>query len=215
MADVNIANVGQTKRLLESELGVEPSRTVVLPVAVDKEEITKFASKHYKKKEQFVVVSRLVAHKRVALAIEAVAKTKAKLVIVGTGPDLQELQALARRKAPGRVTFLHSLPIEKHYKLVCESRALIMASEREGLSLVTVEALALGTPVVITTTSSLPKELRSMCLETSEERMHELLNRMLTSGARYDERAKRMRGRVLAEFSAENAQEVYDGILER
>lgn len=216
MADVHIANVSDTKRLLESELGVEPRKIFTLPVAVDREEIEKFVSKHYRKRDQFVVVSRLVSHKRVELAILAVARTRrAKLVIVGTGPDLQELQRLAQEKAPGRVTFMHSLPVERHYKLICESKALIMPSEREGLSLVTVEALALGTPVVISSTSSLPKELRRMCFEASEGRLHLLLDRILKDSKGYSAKAERTRARVLAEFSGDDAGAVYERIEKR
>lgn len=216
MSDVLIANVSTTKELLVKELGVAPHNVVVFPVAVDSEEIRSFTSgRGYKKKNQFVVVSRLVGHKRIELAISAAAKTMAKLVIVGIGPDLAGLQKLAREEAPGRVSWMHDLPIKQHYKLICESKALLMTSEREGLSLVTAEALALGTPVVITSTSSLPKELRGMCIETSEQRMPELLNRILARSSAYDRAAKKQRAKVLAEFSADSAQRVYDDIAKR
>jgi glycosyltransferase involved in cell wall biosynthesis len=156
-----------------------------------------------------------VKHKRVDLAISAVAKTRAKLIVVGIGPDLPELQELGKQLAPGRVSWLSNLPVERHYRLICESKALIMASEREGLSLVTVEALALGTPVVITTTSSLPKELRGMCIETSDVRMHELLERMLAKNAKYERASKKLQEKVIAEFSADNAEQVYENIAGR
>jgi glycosyltransferase involved in cell wall biosynthesis len=216
IGDVHIANVSTTKELMVRELGVSPSKVVVLPVAIDSDEIRSFTRKRsYRRKKQFIVVSRLVKHKRVDLAISAVAKTRAKLIVVGIGPDLPELQELGKQLAPGRVSWLSNLPVERHYRLICESKALIMASEREGLSLVTVEALALGTPVVITTTSSLPKELRGMCIETSDVRMHELLERMLAKNAKYERASKKLQEKVIAEFSADNAEQVYENIAGR
>ena len=89
--------------------------------------------------------NRLVGPTRVGLALEAIAETDAKLTVVGTGPELEKLERLAREKARGKVTFVHGLSTRRLYREICESKALVMPSEREGLSLVALEALALGT----------------------------------------------------------------------
>lgn len=215
IADVHIANASTTANLLVSELGVPREKIVVFPVAVDSKEIRDFASrrKAYRKKRQFIVVSRLVKHKRVGLAIAAVAKTSARLVIVGSGPDLAGLRELAGEKAPGRVTFKHDLSTGQLFAEMLESQAMLMLSEREGLSLATLEALALGVPVVVANTTSLPSEVKHMCFETRESGLTSLLNKMLADSRKYSELAKRQRGRVLAEFSGDNARAIYEKVV--
>ncbi len=209
MADVHIANSSTTKRLLESVLGVRPSRILTFPVAIDSDEIRRFGSEKRRKKDQFIVVSRLVGHKRVWLAIDAVAKTKARLLIVGNGPDLEKLTELAEKKAPGRVVFRHDLTDAQLFASIMESRAMIMPSEREGLSLATIEALAVGVPVVVADTSSLPVEVKSMCVEAKEKRLGALLNKILLESGSYTGRAMALRSEVLREFSGDSAGKVY------
>ena len=212
MADVHIANTTTTKSLLETELNVDPRRILVFPVAVDSDEMRRYARMRYRKKNQFLVVSRLVGHKRVELAIEAIAKTKAKLLIVGTGPDEEKLKELAERIAPGQVAFRSGLDIRQHYRNFLESRALIMPSAREGLSLVTVEALSLGVPVVVAHTSALPEEVKRMCVQTSESGLGQTLNTILKGKAAYERASGLLRSRVLREFSADGAESVYSRV---
>lgn len=204
IADVHIANASTTKNLLMQELGVNGNRVLVFPAAVDRQEILNFASRHScKKKNRFIVVSRLVRHKRVELAIKAIAGTSAKLVVVGVGPELAALKTYAKEHARGKVVFEHGLSDERKLREMCEAKGLIMPSEREGLSLVTLEALAIGTPVVIADTSSLPKEIRGMCLEAKEDEMAGLLNTILKDSGTYEGAAEKLRSSVIKEFSGD------------
>jgi glycosyltransferase involved in cell wall biosynthesis len=195
---------------------VEPEKVVVFPAAVDGEEVSRFrAGNRLRRKDKFIVISRLVSHKRVELAIEAIAKTRAKLVVVGTGPERERLERLAREKARGKVSFVHGLSTRRLYREICESKALIMPSEREGLSLVALEALALGTPVVVTDTSSLPKEVRRYCIEVREGRLGEALNEISRNYMAHEKRNEAAGREVLEEFSGDRAQAVYSGIMRR
>ena len=72
----------------------------------------------------------------------------ATLLIVGEGPEQAELERLAKRLC-GRVRLLGSLPHAELPRLLAAADAMLLASEREGLANVWVEALACGTPVVI------------------------------------------------------------------
>jgi glycosyltransferase involved in cell wall biosynthesis len=214
-SDMLIANASTTKSLLEHELGVKSNKIVVFPAAIDKKEIERFTSRHTcRKKNKFIVVNRLVKHKRVQLAIQAISNVNAKLVVVGTGPELEMLEDFARKHAEGKVEFKHSLTTDELFEEICESKALIMPSEREGLSLVTLEALAMGTPVVVADTSSLPREVKRMCLEEKEKKLGSLLNRILKSSREYEERARAVRDEVIEEFSGEHAENVYKQIDE-
>lgn len=216
LPDYHIANASTTKNLLATELGVPREKVLVFPAAVDKQEILEFISRHEpRKKDQFITVSRLVAHKRVWLSIEAIKKTKAKLLIVGVGPDEGDLKVRADQEARGKVKFVDSLSNERLFEEIQDSVALIMPSEREGLSLITLESLAIGTPVVIATTSSLPREIRGMCLEARGDRMGDLLNRMLANRRRYARISDATQKEVLDRFSGEDAGDVYSKIAGR
>lgn len=212
--DMHIANSTTTKMLLEKEFGVQSRHILILPAAVDKNEIEKFVSKNrYVKKNRFVVINRLVKHKRVELAIKAMRNVKAQLVVIGTGPEREMLEKTAQEYARGKVEFKHNLSPHMLFKEICEAKALVMPSEREGLSLVTVESMALGTPVVILDTSALPDELRRLCIETRESRLAETLNKLVNNYKAYEKKYRGMRGAVIREFSGEKADEVYERIL--
>jgi len=59
-------------------------------------------------------------------------------------------------------------------------------SAREGLSLITVEALALGVPVAVVNTTMLPEEIKSLCSEVEEDKLDRLLNDMLKNRHKYE-----------------------------
>jgi glycosyltransferase involved in cell wall biosynthesis len=95
-------------------------------------------------------VGRLVPVKRVDLLLEAVAQAdSACLEIVGDGPELDRLQALAvRLGVDDRVSFAGVLDHEKVLRRVAVADVLVLASSHEGLPHVVLEALVAGTPVV-------------------------------------------------------------------
>jgi glycogen(starch) synthase len=99
-------------------------------------------------------IGRLVAQKGFDMAIEAFARVApqhpgARLVIVGTGPDRDDLVALADRLGVGpRVELVGRVEPDDVYDLLAASRALVMPSRYEGLPLVSLEAAWAARPVV-------------------------------------------------------------------
>lgn len=75
----------------------------------------------------------------------------AELVIAGTGPEEKNLRKRAEDlRVADRVTFAGSLKPDKLATLLAAADIFALASEREGLANVWIEALASGTPLVIT-----------------------------------------------------------------
>ena len=101
---------------------------------------------------QLLYVGRLVPLKRVELLIAGVARTgSARLDIVGEGPDLAELQALAQRLGVhDRVRFVGALDHDAVMERLAATDALVLASTHEGLPHVVLEALVSGKPIVST-----------------------------------------------------------------
>jgi glycosyltransferase involved in cell wall biosynthesis len=91
----------------------------------------------------FLVVSALVPYKRIEVAIAAADRLQVPLKVVGGGPDLARLQALAGRT----VEFTGPVNDETLRTLYRRAEALLLPAE-EDFGIAPVEALACGTPVV-------------------------------------------------------------------
>ncbi len=92
----------------------------------------------------FLVVSEVVWHKRVAVAIEAARLADQPLVVVGGGPDLKHL--IARYEGRG-VTFTGRIPDAELDSLYARARALVVPNVEE-FGIAAVEAQASGRPVI-------------------------------------------------------------------
>jgi teichuronic acid biosynthesis glycosyltransferase TuaC len=98
-----------------------------------------------------ITVGALVPVKGQRLAIEALARVpEATLLVVGEGPERSRLEAAAGPY----VRFLGRQPHEALPALLGAADVLVHTAEREGLANVWVEALACGTPVVVTDTGA-------------------------------------------------------------
>jgi glycosyltransferase involved in cell wall biosynthesis len=97
-----------------------------------------------------ITVGRLVPQKNHTLALRALAELPdATLVIVGDGPLRDDLERQARREGvEGRVAFTGVRPDAR--ALIGAADAVLLPSRWEGLPLVALETLAVGTPLVAT-----------------------------------------------------------------
>ncbi len=91
----------------------------------------------------FITVSRLVAHKRIDLIVEAFSSLKLPLIIVGDGPEGDRL----REMASPNIQFAGSLPDAAVASLLGRARAFVCAAE-EDFGIAVVEAQASGCPVI-------------------------------------------------------------------
>jgi glycosyltransferase involved in cell wall biosynthesis len=99
-----------------------------------------------------LTVGALIPRKGQSLVIQALADVPdATLVFAGAGPDAGSLAALAARLGvEKRVRFLGAVPHDALPRLFAAADAMVLASASEGLANAWVEAIACGTPVVIT-----------------------------------------------------------------
>ena len=93
--------------------------------------------------EHYVVLSELMRHKRIEVAVEAFTRLGLPLVVVGKGPDAGRLKALA---GPN-VSFTGHVGDAEVERLLSSARALVVTATEE-FGIAAVEAQAAGRPVV-------------------------------------------------------------------
>jgi glycosyltransferase involved in cell wall biosynthesis len=93
--------------------------------------------------DEYLVLSELMPHKRIDLAVEAFNELRRPLLVVGNGPDARRL----RRMAGPTVRFAGRVADEEAARLLARCKALVVpATEEFGIA--AVEAQAAGRPVI-------------------------------------------------------------------
>lgn len=92
--------------------------------------------------ESLLVVSEIVRHKRVHVALEAARRARAPITVVGSGPELGALSA-----AYPEAEFLGRVDDEHLVRLYAAARAVVVPSKEE-FGITAVEAQAAGRPVI-------------------------------------------------------------------
>ncbi|HWV85236.1 MAG TPA: glycosyltransferase [Capillimicrobium sp.] len=133
--DRYIANSETTRRRIRRYFGRE-SDVVYPPV-----ETSRF--KPGPVSDFYVVLSELMPHKRIHLAIEAFNRLRLPLVVIGNGPDARRL----RRLAGPTVSFTGRVSDERAAELLSAARALVVTATEE-FGIAAVEAQAAGRPVI-------------------------------------------------------------------
>ena len=93
--------------------------------------------------DYYLIVSELVAYKRIDTAVRLFARNGKRLVIAGTGPEYRNLRGLSTPN----IEFTGRVPDRELRELYARCRALILPGE-EDFGMTPVEALASGQPVI-------------------------------------------------------------------
>jgi glycosyltransferase involved in cell wall biosynthesis len=131
-----VANSAHVAARIASSYG-RGAKVVYPPVDVER------LGGNFEQGDHAVAVARLYPYKRVDLAIAACNRMRLPLEVIGEGPDRPRLEALAGPT----VRFRGWLPEEEKNRVVASARVLV-APQVEDFGIATVEAIALGTPVL-------------------------------------------------------------------
>jgi glycosyltransferase involved in cell wall biosynthesis len=93
--------------------------------------------------EHYLVLSELMPHKRIDMAVQAFNQLKRPLLVVGDGPDMRRL----RRLAGPTVAFAGRVSDEEAARLLQGCRALVVTAAEE-FGIAAVEAQAAGRPAI-------------------------------------------------------------------
>ena len=196
MGDSYIANSQKTMLQLE-RIGVKRSRIKVFAPVLDKEALD-FTLRSARTKLRRVVFSgRLIKEKRIDAWIRAVGEaarldSRIKGTIIGKGAEEAALKKLVKDlKLSHVVSFRHFFKSKSSlYRYIAESSVLLNMSEREGLSIITLEAIALGTKVLLPSDSPIPEDIKEMCTVAEESAIPNALKKMCSDPQQKRERAQ-------------------------
>jgi glycosyltransferase involved in cell wall biosynthesis len=141
----NVIVPSKQLKVLCSSWGVKNSKLHVIGNSVD---TAKFKPKNqYLREYDFVTVCRLVPWKGVTEIINCALKLNASLLIIGDGPERENLQSISSgSKSP--IDFLGTASREEVFDKLNSSRAFILNSSFEATSYSLLEAMACGLPVI-------------------------------------------------------------------
>jgi len=99
--------------------------------------------------DYMMYAGRVERYKRLDLAIEIARELGLRLMIIGKGSYRDKLMKYAERRYKGSVVFIDPQPRETYLKMLSEARYAINPSRHEAFSIFIAEALAIGTPSII------------------------------------------------------------------
>jgi glycosyltransferase involved in cell wall biosynthesis len=144
------------------QMGVDPSRLVVVPVGVDHKQFRPLDHVKPVPGRIMTTASADVPMKGLVPLLEAVAKVRterpAELVIIGKPRAESRVgETIKRLGLEGAVTFVNGVSDERIVELFNQAEVAVVPSLYEGFSLPAIEAMACGRPLVATTGGALPE----------------------------------------------------------
>ena len=169
-------NSSFTKKILFNIIGAENENKIhVIPMGIDQ---NKFFPQNnhqlrnkYSEENILIYVGRLIDWKGVKyliLGLKKVVKTlpNTKLIIIGDGPEKKDLKKMANElNLSNNIEFLGEIKNTEIPKYYCISDIFIIPSivvggHTEGLGVVTIEAMACGTPVIGSNVGGIPDVIK-------------------------------------------------------
>jgi glycosyltransferase involved in cell wall biosynthesis len=149
---------------IQTFFGVEDSQIALIPNAVQAE--SKIQKNQTSSPQPiFLSVGRLERNKGFHILLEALSRSKSlpsnwKSIIVGEGSEQSSLKALSRRLGlNSKILFPGKISNEKLEEIYASAGVFIHPTIYEGSSLVTLEAMKHGLPVIATRTGGLPDKV--------------------------------------------------------
>lgn len=140
-ADAWVANSDLVNRRLNRYFDVDPSEahTIYPPVPV-----TEYSPDAAETGEYLFYVGRLAVNKRIPLIRDVAKAIECPVVVAGTGPQEDVLQA----DVPENLEYLGYISEDEKQRRLSEASATLMLAENEDFGITPIESMAAGTPVI-------------------------------------------------------------------
>lgn len=198
------------------DIRIDNSRIRLFAPVIDNKKIEQ-SIKNIKKEKRVIFSGRFIKEKRldkwllILKKIVSIDKT-VKGVIIGNGIEKNNIQELIKKLRLDNNVSLKPFYKNKEnlYKELAGSSVLIQMSEREGLSIIVLESLSCGTPVILPSYTTIPKEVSSMCIVESEESIPKTALQLLNQNKNIKSDL-----RNLGLFSSNDVLSFYNGIFNK
>ncbi len=192
-------------------IGVPNERIIVFTPVIDPR-IFKPASRP-KRQNTVIYSGRLIKEKRLDLWIDAVAKahklnTKIKGLIVGSGPEETVIKKMTNRYPFIKMRKPYSSKTQL-YNALGKSMAMLNMSEREGLSVITIESAALGTAPLLPSYTPIPEEVKELSIVRDVEDIPNTIADIASGRIKYRADMKK-----LERFDVKRTNVVFERLLE-
>ena len=229
-----------TKSDIEKLFGIPGSRIEVVYNAIDERFLRGHASDPERQvlAERYLVTypfllyaGRISPHKNLVRIIEAFSALKAELEKDGRYPDLKLIiigdelskhpdlrRTVIRSGVQNDVRFMGFVPIEMLRVFYDAAKIFVFPSLYEGFGLPPLEAMAHGTPVVTSNTSSLPEVVGNAAVLVNPENVFEIMRALLrvlldqTVRDKYKQRGYEQAKRFSWDESARQTLKVYEAV---
>lgn len=206
---------------LVAEWGVPPDQVKVIYNAIESPDAVPSLDE---RDLRIVFVGRLVDWKGVDGVIDAVARLEdglvgAQLHIVGDGPERAALERQARSQlADERYVFHGRVPHEEVLRIVGKSRVFALNSTYEGLPHVVLEAMACGTPAVVSDAGGNPEAVEDgetgyVVSQGDASAFADRFERLLSDDETWHRHHETGLQRVFERFDSESMIESYENLL--
>ncbi len=216
-ADHYITISSTTTRNL-AKFGIPRSKISEFAPAVDDSVIKRVKSEKAHASSTVLFSGRLIKEKRLDVwlrILSSATKSNGSIngLIVGSGPDRYNIdRQIWSLGLQSRVRIRNYYPDSAQlYRQIRDSLAVLHTSEREGLGILAIESVMLGTPVLIPQYSPIPDEVKGMCIVGSDKK----LAQMLVSMSRGKSVRLKADSKMLSKFSKSHVREFYARLFKK
>ena len=207
-ADAYISISSSTTKDLESA-GISKDKITVLSPVIDLKTMPKPA----KKQPVVMYAGRLIKEKRLDLWIDAVVKAHGlnpaiNGLIVGSGPEETVIKKMTNRYPFIKMRKPYSSKTQL-YNALGKSMAMLNMSEREGLSVITIESAALGTAPLLPSYTPIPEEVKELSIVRDVEDIPNTIADIASGRIKYRADMKK-----LERFDVKRTNVVFERLLE-
>jgi glycogen(starch) synthase len=228
LSDRVIATDEATREDVPRLLGVDATRVAVIPNGIEPAEVMRLTPADPEAVVHAAVpalagvsllllsVGRLEGYKGFGDVLAALARLQRRSaiparwawVVAGDGPDRRALAQRAQADLPGHAHFLRGVESATLHALYARADVFVHAPRYEGSSLVTLEAMAHGLPVVATRTGGIPDKVRDgetgrLVAPGDVDGLAAALSDLAADPSRRQEMGRRGRERAEADFAWE------------
>lgn len=217
-ADAYISNSSVTAAKLES-IGVPQDKIHIFSPVIDDTALDKIDP--LKESKTVIFSGRLIKEKRLDKWLDAISAASKrvkgiKALIIGDGPEKEHIRKLISKLHLGKIVelrdFYRTERKDELYARIKGSKLLLQMSEREGLSIIVLESLALGTPVLLPQYSPIPNEVKEMCIVKDEISIPDAIAEVLQSS----DKGKYIKNKEkLDAFSVSSVNEFYSNLFRK